>query len=138
MVLPIAMLRSLHMGKTQKFGLVLVFALVLAIVTMDILRTVYTLEMDLSEGQDTNALWGILEPTIAVMICALPCYRGLLRFNKCTTQNESFWSIDRVSAWSRLLRASRSVSETTTSNDSEEIASRDLFKKDSYSHPSHV
>jgi len=98
MVLPIAMLKSLHMGIMQKGGLAIVFALVLIIVAMDILRTVYTLAMDLSESQDSNALWGILEPTIAVIVCALPCYRGFLSFNTGNTQNESFWSHDHSSA----------------------------------------
>jgi hypothetical protein len=98
MVLPIAMLKSLHMGIMQKVGLAIVFALVLIIVAMDILRIVYTLAMDLSESQDSNALWGILEPTIAVIVCALPCYRGFLGFNTRNAQNESFWSFDHFSA----------------------------------------
>lgn len=123
MILPIAMIRSLHMGFTQKIGLAVVFALVLVIVAMDILRTVYTLAMDLTEGQDANALWGILEPTIAVIVCALPCYRGLLRLNTGNTQNESFWSFGQSShrsAWSRLFRSSGSSSSVSGSQRSDE------------------
>ena len=120
MILPIAMIKSLHMGFTQKIGLAVVFALVLVIVAMDILRTVYTLAMDLTEGQDANALWGILEPTIAVIVCALPCYRGLLRLNTGNTQNESFWSSSHKSAWSRLFRSSGSNSSVSGSQRSDE------------------
>jgi len=138
MILPIVMLKSLHMGVMHKAGLVAVFALVLVIVAMDILRTVYTLDMDLKEGQDANALWGILEPNIAVIVCALPCYRGLLGFRPDSSRNQSFWSFDRSSAWSRLFKSSSSRSESERSDSKGGVKTRDLNEKDSFSKHSHV
>jgi hypothetical protein len=124
MIIPITMLKSLHMGVMHKIGLAAVFALVLVIVAMDILRTVYTLDMDLKEGQDANALWGILEPTIAVIVCALPCYRGLLGFRPDSSQNERFWSLDRSSAWSRLFKSSSSRSGPERSDSKDGVETR--------------
>ncbi|PVH94103.1 hypothetical protein DM02DRAFT_540184 [Periconia macrospinosa] len=119
MILPISILRSLKMGIKQKLGLSFVFALVLIIVVLDILRTVYTLDQNLKEGQDANALWGVLEPSIAVIVCALPCYRGLLNFHTGTTQNNSKFSIGHPSSWSRLFKSSSSMSRSSR-NDSKE------------------
>ncbi|KAF2651631.1 hypothetical protein K491DRAFT_637099 [Lophiostoma macrostomum CBS 122681] len=140
MILPTTMLKSLHMGVKHKVGLAAVFALVLVIVAMDILRTVYTLDMDLADGQDANALWGILEPTIAVIVCALPCYRGLLGFRPDSSQNESFWSSDRTrsSAWSRLFKSSSSRSESERSDSQGRVGTGDSDEKDSFSKHSHV
>lgn len=135
MVLPIAMIQTLRMAAVQKIGLAITFALVLVIVSMDILRTIYTLSMDLSKGQDSNALWGILEPTIAVIVCALPCYRGLLKFNTTTTQNETFWSFGHSSAWSKIFKSSVSVSGP---EDRENMVVTDSSKEVSLLNRSHV
>jgi hypothetical protein len=89
MVLPMAMLRTLLMKTSQKIGIYLVFSLVLIIITFDILRTVFTLQMR-PDFQDENAIWAILEPTIAVMVCALPCYRGLLSWGAASSPFGSF------------------------------------------------
>ncbi|KAF2259940.1 hypothetical protein CC78DRAFT_585327 [Lojkania enalia] len=80
MILPIAMLKGMLMRTSQKVGLALVFSLVLVDIAFDILRTVYTAEMK-PEFLDKDSLWAILEPTIAVIVCALPCYRHYLSWN---------------------------------------------------------
>ena len=54
MILPLTMLRTLKVTRAQKLGLAGVFLVALIDIVVDILRT------------------------IAVIVCALPCYRGLL------------------------------------------------------------
>lgn len=66
------------MSAGQKAGLFLVFALVLVTIVLDILRTLFTVSEQRFKSWDQYILWCLLEPTIAVMICALPCYRGLV------------------------------------------------------------
>ncbi|KAF2116897.1 glycoside hydrolase superfamily [Lophiotrema nucula] len=80
MVLPIAMVtsRMLSLELPQRIGLVVVFALVLVDISFDICRTVYALTPTLSIGTNLNGVWTILEPTIAVVVCALPHYRSVL------------------------------------------------------------
>jgi hypothetical protein len=72
------MLRPLQMQKSQKIGLAVVFGLVAIDIAFDVTRTVYTVDAYLSNFPDQNAIWAILEPTIAVIVCSLPCYRGLV------------------------------------------------------------
>lgn len=66
------------MARSQKVGLTAIFAIVAIDIVFDILRTVYTASSYLSQFPDANAVWALCEPAIAVMICALPSYRGLL------------------------------------------------------------
>lgn len=124
MILPIAVLKSLHMSMRQKIGLAFVFALVLIIVAIDILRTVYTLDMDLKQGQDANALWGVLEPTIAVIVCALPCYRGILNLHT----GMSISSISQSTYWSRIFKSRSSVSKD--SRDSRNESKEEIVMKE--------
>ncbi|KAF2731921.1 hypothetical protein EJ04DRAFT_514218 [Polyplosphaeria fusca] len=78
MALPIVMLKPMLMRRSQKIGLAVVFGLVLIITLFDVLRTVYTLSMELMTYQDKILVWTILEPIIAVIVCTLPCYRSLV------------------------------------------------------------
>ena len=78
MLLPTVMLKSMLMRISQKVGIGLVFGLVLIDILFDILRTVYTASLNFANFPDQNTLWALLEPTIAVIVCALPCYRGFL------------------------------------------------------------
>ncbi|KAF2740933.1 hypothetical protein EJ04DRAFT_592539, partial [Polyplosphaeria fusca] len=80
MVVPIAMVasRMLILQTPQKLGLCFVFALVLINIAFDIIRTVYAIDPALSSRTNLNAVWTISEPTIAVIVCALPHYRSLL------------------------------------------------------------
>ncbi|CAI6339408.1 unnamed protein product [Periconia digitata] len=72
MIIPLALLSKMLMPIRQKIGVAMIFCLVLITIVLDILRTVFTL-------LDTpNTLWALLEPTIAVIIAALPSYGSLL------------------------------------------------------------
>ncbi|KAF2872827.1 hypothetical protein BDV95DRAFT_491140 [Massariosphaeria phaeospora] len=77
MILPIVMLRGLHMRRSQKLGLAVIFGLVSIDIAFDVLRGVHTAVLDLQRFPEQNVLWTALEPSVAVIVCALPCYRGL-------------------------------------------------------------
>ncbi|TVY71495.1 Satratoxin biosynthesis SC1 cluster protein [Lachnellula suecica] len=74
-ILPLWMLRGLHVTKTQKLGLAAIFALGLADTVFDIVRTVYTVN---GGAVALDTVWDILEPAIAVIASSLPTYRGLV------------------------------------------------------------
>ena len=65
------MSRMLTLNKIQRLGLVFVFGLVIIDIAFDVVRTVYALSMTLSVQTNLSACWTILEPTIAVIVCAL-------------------------------------------------------------------
>lgn len=77
-ILPISMLKPLLMKTSQKIELAIIFSLVLVNMVLTILRTVYSIDVDLMKFPDQNVLWYFLQVTISVIVCALPCYRGLL------------------------------------------------------------
>ena len=68
------MLRGLQMSMSRKFGLAAIFLIAIADVVLDIIRTVYTVNMG-AVALDT--IWDILEPTIAVIVSSLPTYKAL-------------------------------------------------------------
>lgn len=138
MILPISILRPLMMGTRQKIGLSLVFALVLIIVALDILRTVYTLKLDLKDNKDTNAMWTILEPAIAVIVCALPCYRGLLNFHASTNQDWSTFSGNLPPHWSSQFKISSSISGRPKANTKEGVTFHDFITNGNNSTPQQV
>ncbi|KAF2115965.1 hypothetical protein BDV96DRAFT_574883 [Lophiotrema nucula] len=72
------MLKPLLMQRSQKLGLALVFRLVTIDMIFDLLRTVYLTIAFLSQYPDRYNIWVILDPTIAVIVCALPCYGSLV------------------------------------------------------------
>lgn len=55
-----------------------IFALVVIDIVFDIVRTVYALDTYLSLKTNLNGVWTVCEPTIAVMVCAMPHYRSIL------------------------------------------------------------
>ena len=69
------MLKTLHMPLSQKLSLASIFLIATVDVAFDILRTVYTVD---GGAVAIDTIWDILEPTIAVMICALPTYRSVI------------------------------------------------------------
>jgi hypothetical protein len=77
-VLPIVQLRPLLMKISQKIELGIIFSLVLVNMALTILRTVYSVDRELEKYPDQNVLWYFLQTTISVIVCALPCYRGML------------------------------------------------------------
>lgn len=78
MALPMMMLRTLKMRTREKIGLGMIFALVLVDVAFAILRVLFTVKFVHTKFPIRNTLWSSLDPIIAVMVCALPCYRCLL------------------------------------------------------------
>ena len=88
MVLPLGMLRSLRISFPQKLGLACIFGLALVDIAIDILRIVITFT------EVFNTALMVFEPIIAVINCALPVYRGVLR--RTAGRGQSKWrSISR-------------------------------------------
>ena len=71
--LPLWMLRRLQMPISQKLGLAALFLIAITDVIFDITRTAYT-------GGEiaVDAIWDVLEATIAVIVSSLPTYKALL------------------------------------------------------------
>ena len=69
------MLPRLRIRLSQKLALAAMFVLTSDHIICDVLRTYYTFA-----GQQVSLtlVWSMLEPTIAVVLCALPVYRSLL------------------------------------------------------------
>ena len=80
LVIPIAMVNSgmLTLRGSQRIGLMAIFALVLVDMVFDVVRTVYALDTYLSSRTNLNGVWTVCEPTIAVVVCAMPHYRSVL------------------------------------------------------------
>jgi hypothetical protein len=78
MLLPLGMLHDLHITTGKKLGVAAIAALVVIDILFDILRTIYTIGSYAANFPNANAVWALCEPTIAVMICALPTYRSVL------------------------------------------------------------
>ncbi|KAM0130951.1 hypothetical protein ACHAQE_005252 [Botrytis cinerea] len=78
MLLPLGMLRAMHMPTSRKLGVAAIAGLVVIDILFDVLRTIYTVGSYTSSFPNANAVWALCEPTIAVMVCALPPYRTLL------------------------------------------------------------
>ena len=76
--LPMVMLRKMFtISRSQNLALAGMFLVVGVDILFDILRTVYSVDAFLSSFIDANAAWDLCEPTVAVMVCALPSYRAL-------------------------------------------------------------
>ncbi|KAF5875879.1 uncharacterized protein Bfra_002275 [Botrytis fragariae] len=76
--LPLGMLRAMHMPTSRKLGVAAIAGLVIIDILFDVLRTIYTEGSYTNPFPNANAVWALCEPTIAVMVCALPPYRTLL------------------------------------------------------------
>lgn len=75
MGLPLYMLKQLQkVPLAQKIGLASLFSMAIIVIIFDILRAVYALEIGVVA---LDSIWNILEPSIAVMVSALPIYRAL-------------------------------------------------------------
>jgi hypothetical protein len=80
MALPLVMVttRMLTLTLSAKIGLLFIFSLVLIDIAFDVVRTVYSISETLTNETNLKTIWTFLEPTIAVIVCALPCYKGLI------------------------------------------------------------
>ena len=72
MGLPLGMLRDLRVNAAQKAGLAVVFSLGALTVAVDIVRIVANFTLTV------KTTFNMLEPTVAVIVCALPTYRRFL------------------------------------------------------------
>ena len=75
MALPLWMLKGLQMPTRKKLGLAAIFLVATSDIIIDIIRTVYSIN---GRPVALNAMWDILEPSIAVIVSALPTYKALL------------------------------------------------------------
>ena len=75
MGLPLYMLKQLQkIPRAQKIGLASLFSIATIVIIFDILRAVYALGVGVVA---LDSVWDVLEPSIAVMVSALPIYRAL-------------------------------------------------------------
>lgn len=87
MVFPLFRLRILRIRAFQKFILAIIFTLVLLIIAVDIARTVIIVK-----GGSVNAVshaFGVIEPTVAVIVSSLPVYRSLWPTEAQSTHEET-------------------------------------------------
>lgn len=90
MAFPAAMLASgTHMDKYRRTGVVAIYALVVLFVALDIMRTAWNLNATLNLETNLTIVWTLLEPNIAVIICALPAYESFLPRNVQVSSNQN-------------------------------------------------
>lgn len=75
MTLPIAMIRKMRMRSKEKFVLAVVFGIVVIDICFVVLRMYFDINL---QANQATSLWYNLDPIVAVLVCALPCYRSLL------------------------------------------------------------
>ena len=83
LILPIAQIRKAHMPLTKKINIAAVFALTILDILFGVIRNVgIIVAMDTtptqSGGDDLDIIGQVIEPAIAVFVCALPPYRALV------------------------------------------------------------
>jgi hypothetical protein len=117
MVLPLIMVAHLiHLETLQKVGLFFVFSLVLIDMSFDIIRTVNSISPALSYMTNLNAIWTVLEPTIAVIVCALPHYKSLVSGSKRRSESQASWPTFSTSAGLRFKSVPSVIELTSTSS----------------------
>ena len=79
LILPIGMLISMKLSVLQKLGVASIFGIVLVDLVFDILRTIVTVDtISGSPNLSQTIAFTLCEPSVAVIICALPIYQALL------------------------------------------------------------
>ena len=68
----------MKMATPAKLGLAALFLIVTVIMLFDILRTAYSVNAYLLTFPDLLVIWSLCEPSAAVIVCALPIYKGIL------------------------------------------------------------
>lgn len=74
MLLPLGILRKLRIAKTQKLGLVLVFAVSLLTIALELFRFVRNITGDETTN---NVLYAVINANLTVIISCTPTYRSL-------------------------------------------------------------
>jgi hypothetical protein len=87
MALPLVMIISNLSGwdATQLIGVTLMLFLAVVCMVLDVLKTVWYLNETLSSQTNLVAVWTMLEPSIAVIICSLPAYGSIISKGDKTT-----------------------------------------------------
>jgi hypothetical protein len=80
LVLPLTVINShlVNLATPQRIGLIVIFSLVILDIVFDIIRTLWNLSPKLSLSTNYSVIWTTLEPAIAVSVCALPHYKGVI------------------------------------------------------------
>ena len=84
LALPLFYIRKLQMSRSKKIGVAAVFALTIIDIITGILRNASSICEDSPETWnnstciDMNIITAIIEPSFAVVVCALPAYRAIL------------------------------------------------------------
>ncbi|KAF1965638.1 hypothetical protein BU23DRAFT_488835, partial [Bimuria novae-zelandiae CBS 107.79] len=73
-IMPLMMLQQLFLCRAQKIQLAVMFGLVGVNLATNIVRTYFTVDRELQLSPHLNAPFFILQGSLAVIICALPCY----------------------------------------------------------------
>ena len=84
LVLPMVQIARLNMSNVKKASVAAVFAIIIFDIAISIVRNVSVICAEISATEsgssaDMAYIWEIAEPAIAVIVCALPAYRALIR-----------------------------------------------------------
>ena len=86
LTLPLAHIQKLHMSRGKKISVAAVFALIIIDIISGILRNVVSVYSGMQQSSKTSfdvaLITGVIEPAVAVIVCALPVYRALLPSSK--------------------------------------------------------
>lgn len=85
--LPFTMMSQIFLRRSQKIQLGCLFGLAGLNLATNILRTYYTVDRNLQRYAHLNAPWFILQGTLAVILCALPCYGSQITRKKPRTHD---------------------------------------------------
>ncbi|KAI5200672.1 hypothetical protein E4T38_06464 [Aureobasidium subglaciale] len=86
-VLPFPLLRHLHLGRSQIYGLLVTFALGLATIAVNLARFI-----TIQTGNNWNAvfIWSMAEMAVAIIVVSLPALKTLLRHKNNNTSSNSY------------------------------------------------
>jgi hypothetical protein len=102
MMLPLFMLRKLHIRPIDKLGLAAVFLLALVDLIFDVVRTVTTLKVDSNVMESVEAM----EPAVAVIVSAMAALGPAFRHHshRQTSSSSLRWTSDHSQSRSRSHR----------------------------------
>jgi len=123
MALPLAMLPSLQMQKTQKYGVGMIFCLSLIVAAFELLRTIESLKGTVTS---LNTLWVSLEAAVAVIVSCLPSFNTIFWYTKRHNISKRSSSYDRINASGLNGRSAQSAKSNNLTEASTDKASQDI------------
>jgi hypothetical protein len=96
LILPICTLIFHLTSRHLKISVGLIFGLVLINIVFELLRTLYALNGDAAKYPDQYDMWCALQITSAVIVCALPCFGGLLKVRCCMRRRPNMSLVEIV------------------------------------------